>query len=217
MIDRKALHIFLLTLAALLAASLWQLSLGPHPQHIPAVVHHTYKSFILFAQFSAPAGLLMMMAVPVIQRLGAPMETRPAWRRWGSKWIVSWCVFWSLMQAFTLGHALSFVSQNPGPRFGLVLIGIIFMMMGNGFPKAPSQPQRNGFELDPWRQNRMLRFAGKLMFGLGLAFALGGFLLPLGYWRPVFSSLMLTALAAGVWYGARLRHEPRNKVLGDAR
>ena len=216
MIDRKALHIFLLTLAVLLAASLWQLSLLPHPQHVPPVVH-THKWFIRFAQFTAPAGLLMMMTVSLIQWLTAPKETRPAWQRHGARRIVSWCVFWSLMQAFTLGHTMGLVSQNPGPRFGLVFIGIVFMMTGNGFPKVPSQPQRNGFELDPWRQNRMLRFLGRLFFGLGLAFALGGFLLPIEYWQPVFMSLLLTAFAAGIWYGVRLRHESRDKMLGDAR
>jgi hypothetical protein len=62
----------------------------------------------------------------------------------------------------------------------------------------------------------MFRFIGKLLFGLGLAFALGGVLLPLEYWRPVFLCLMLAALATGIRYGVKLRHEARDKSLGDA-
>jgi hypothetical protein len=53
-----------------------------------------------------------------------------------------------------------------------------------------------------------LRFAGKLFVGLGLAFVLGGILLPLEYWKPVFACLMLAALAAGIRYGVQLRREP---------
>ncbi len=68
-------------------------------------------------------------------------------------------------------------------------------------------PRRNSFELDSWKANRMFRFAGKLFVGLGLAFVLGGILLPLESWESVFGSLMLTALAAGLWYRAKLRHE----------
>ena len=42
----------------------------------------------------------------------------------------------------------------------------------------------------------MLRFVGKLFVGLGLAFALGGILLPLEYWQAVFLCLMLAAVTA---------------------
>jgi hypothetical protein len=52
-----------------------------------------------------------------------------------------------------------------------------------------------------------VRFAGKLFVGLGLAFVLGGILLPLEYWRPVFLCLMLAAPTAGIWYSIKLRHE----------
>jgi len=42
---------------------------------------------------------------------------------------------------------------------------------------------------------------------LGLAFVLGGILLPLEYWNPVFLSLMLAAVTAAIWYSIKLRHE----------
>ena len=55
--------------------------------------------------------------------------------------------------------------------------------------------------------SRIFRFGGKLFVALGLVFVLGGILLPLEYWESVFGSLMLTALAAGIWYSIKLRHE----------
>jgi hypothetical protein len=168
--------------------------------------------------FALPATLLIMLIVPFLQWLTLPRETLPAWRRWSGKWIVSWSVFFALLQVFVLAHSLGLVSP-PALGWGrlfLVYMGIVFMMVGNATPKTPSVPQRNSFELDPWRQNRMFRFIGKLLFGLGLAFALGGVLLPLEYWRPVFLCLMLAALTAGIRYGVKLRHEARDKALGDA-
>jgi len=74
------------------------------------------------------------------------------------------------------------------------------MIVGNFAPKAPSLSQSNSSQLDTWRVSRMFRFAGKLLVGLGLAFVLGGILLPLEYWHPVFLCLMLAALTAGIWY-----------------
>jgi hypothetical protein len=200
MIDRKPLRIFCLVLFAMIAADFWQL--GRLPANHPALA-----GLVLFA---LPASLLMQLAVPLIQWLASPRENLPAWRRWSGKWIVSWSVLFALLQVFVLARALGFASLPAWalPRAFLVLVGIMFMILGNAAPKAPSQPQRNSFELDSWQKSRMLRFAGKLMFGLGLAFALGGVALPLQLLRPVFLSLMLTALAAGIWYGVRLRHEP---------
>ncbi len=86
-----------------------------------------------------------MMVVPFIQWLAAPKETLPSWRRWSGKWIVSWSVFWVLFQAFELAHSLGIVSlSNLGTaRGGSVMIGIIFMIVGNFMPKAPSLPQSN--------------------------------------------------------------------------
>jgi hypothetical protein len=87
------------------------------------------------------------------------------------------------------------------------MIGIMFMILGNIAPKTPVPPQRNNFEPDPWTVSRIFRFGGKLFVALGLVFVLGGILLPLEYWESVFGSLMLTALAAGIWYSIKLRHE----------
>jgi hypothetical protein len=210
MIDRKAFRVSGIILLAVIAATLWRLSLFPDWRQIPAGgpgSHNTISGLILFA---APASLLIsMVMLPLIQWLTSPKEILPAWRRWSGRWVVSWSVLMALMQAFVLARSLGLVSlpaQGSG-RLVLVLMGTMFMMVGNAAPKAPSPPQRNSFELDSWQKSRLLRFAGKLLVGVGLAFVLGGILLPLEYWQPVFLCLMLSALAAGILYGVKLRRE----------
>jgi len=209
MIDRKALWIFIVAFLAVTGASIWQLSLLPDWRHMPSGGPHSHNTVSALILFTAPASLLSFMLAPVIQWLAAPKETLPSWRRWSGKWIVSWSVFWVLLQAFELAHSLGIVSlSNPGTaRGGSVMIGIIFMIAGNFIPKAPSQSQSNSSQLVTWRVSRMFRFAGKLLVGLGLAFVLGGILLPLEYWQPVFLCLMLAAATAGIWYSIKLRHE----------
>jgi hypothetical protein len=209
MIDRKALWIFIAAFLAITGASIWQLSLLPDSRHMllgGPNSHNIVSGLLLFA---APVSLLSFMVTPFIQWLAAPEETLPSWRRWSGKWIVSWSVFWALIQAFILARSLGIVSLSnlDTARGGSVMIGIIFMILGNFAPKAPAQSQSNSSQLDTWRVSRMLRFAGKLFVGLGLAFVLGGILLPLEYWQPVFLCLMLAALMAGIGYSIKLRHE----------
>jgi hypothetical protein len=209
MIDRKALWIFIAAFLAITGASIWQVSLLPDWRHMPLGGPNSHNTVSGLLLFTAPASLLSLMVTPFIQWLAAPEETLPSWRRWSGKWIVSWSVFWALIQAFILAHSLGIVSLSnlDTARGGSVMIGIIFMIVGNFAPKAPSLPQCNSSQLDTWRVSRMFRFAGKLFVGLGLAFVLGGILLPLEYWHPVFLCLMLGALTAGIWYSIKLRHE----------
>jgi hypothetical protein len=209
MIDRKALWIFIAIILAMTGATIWQLSLLPDWRHMPLGVpgsHNTVSGLILFA---APASLLLFMVSPFIQWLALPKEALPSLRRWSGKWIVSTSVFMALLQAFVLTRSLGLVSpSNLGmARGGSVMIGVMFMIIGNIAPKMPVPPQRSSFQPDPWKVSRMLRFGGKLFVGLGLAFVLGGILFPLEYWESVFGSLMLTALAAGFWYSIKLQHE----------
>ena len=209
MIERKALWIFIAVILAMTGATIWQLSLLPDWRHMPLGgpgSHNTVSGLVLFA---APASLLFFMVSPFIQWLALPKETLPSLRRWSGKWIVSTSVFTALLQAFVLTRSLGLVSpSNLGmARGGSVMIGIMFMIIGNIAPKMPVPPQRNSFQPDSWKVSRMLRFGGKLFVGLGLAFVLGGILFPLEYWESVFGSLMLTALAAGIWYSIKLRHE----------
>jgi hypothetical protein len=209
MIDRKALWIFVAVFLAMTGTAIWQLSLLPDWRHMPLGgpgSHNTVSGLVLFA---APASLLLFWVSPFIQWLALPKETLPSLRRWSGKWIVSMSVFMALCQAFALTYSLGIVSPSGLgiARGGSVMIGIMFMIIGNIAPKTPVPPQRNSFELDSWNANRMFRFGGKLLVGLGLAFVLGGILFPLEYWESVFGSLMLTALAAGIWYSIKLRHE----------
>jgi hypothetical protein len=113
----------------------------------------------------------------------------------------------ALLQAFGMMCSLGIASPSglATARGGSVMIGIMFMILGNIAPKMPVP--RNSLQPDSWKVSRMLRFGGKLLVGLGLAFVLGGILFPLEYWEPVFASLMLAALAAGIWYSIKLRHE----------
>jgi hypothetical protein len=209
MIDRKALWIFISVFLAMTGAAIWQLSLLPDWRHMPLGVpggHHAVSGLLLFA---TPASLLLFMVSPFMQWLALPKEALPALRRWSGKWIVSMSVFMGLCQIFALTCSLGIVSPSglDIARAGSVMIGILFMIIGNIAPKTPVAPQRNSIELDSWNANRMFRFAGKLFVGLGIAFVLGGILLPLAYWESLFGSLMLTALAAGIWYRINLRHE----------
>jgi hypothetical protein len=187
MIDRKALWIFIAVFLAMTGAAIWQLSLLPDWRHMPLGAPSSHNAVSGLALFATPASLLLFMVSPFIQWLALPKEALPALRRWSGKWIVAMSSFMGLCQVFALTCSLGIVSPSgPGiARAGSVMIGIMFMIIGN----------------------RMFRFAGKLLVGLGLAFVLGGMLLPLEYWESVFGSVMLTALAAGIWYGIKLRHE----------
>ena len=209
MIDRKALWIFIAAFVATTGAAIWQLSLLPDWGQMPLSGpggRNTVSGLVLFA---TPASLLLFMVSPFIQWLALPKEALPSLRRWSGKWIVSMSVLMALMQAFVLTRSLGLVSPSGlgMARGGSVMIGIMFMIMGNITPKTPVPSQRNSFELDSWNASRMLRFGGKLFVGLGLAFVLGGILFPPEYWEPVFAPLMLAALAAGIWYSIKLRHE----------
>ena len=209
MIDRKALWIYIAVFLAMTGASIWQLSLLPDWRHMPLGGPHSHNTVSGLILFAAPASLLLFMVSPFIQWLALPKEALPSLRRWSGKWIVSISVLMALSQAFGLMCSLGIVSPSglATARGGSVMIGIMFMILGNIAPKTPVPPQRNSFESDSWTVSRMFRFGGKIFVALGLAFVLGGILLPLEYWESVFGSLMLTALAAGIWYSIKLRRE----------
>jgi hypothetical protein len=209
MIDRKALWIFIAVFLAMTGASIWQLSLLPDWRHMPLGGPHSHTTVSGLILFAAPASLLLSMMSPFIQWLELPKEALPSLRRWNAKWIVSFSVLLGLLQAFVLMRSLGIVSPSglATARGFSVMIGIMFMIVGNIAPKTPVPPRRTSFQTDSWTVSRMFRFGGKLFVALGLAFVLGGILLPLEYWQSVFGSLMLTVLAAGIWYNFKLRHE----------
>jgi small-conductance mechanosensitive channel len=205
MIDRKAFRISGLILFTMIAATVWRLSLLPDWRHQPVA----NPMLVLFALFSVPAAMLIMMIMPFFIGLTEAKDTLPSWQRWNSKRIVSWGVLFALLQVFVLTRSLGLVSLSrmDTARAMVMLIGVVFMMIGNATPKTPSLPHRGGFELDSWQKIRLLRFVGQLFVSVGLAFVLGGILLPLEWWKPVFLCLMLAAMAAAIWYGIQLRRE----------
>jgi len=209
MIDRRALWIFIAAFIAITGASIWQMSLLPDWRQLPLGGPHGHNIVNGLLMFAAPVSLVLFMVTPFIQWLAAPRESLPSWQRWSGKWVASWSVFWVLFQAFELAQSLGMVSRSTlgTARGGSVMIGIVFMIVGNFTAKTPPLPQRNSSQFDAWRLSRMLRFVGKLFVGLGLAFALGGILLPLEYWQAVFLCLMLAAVTAAIWYSIKLRHE----------
>jgi hypothetical protein len=209
MIDRKALWIFIAVFLAMTGASIWQLSLLPDWRHMPLGGPHSHNTVSGLILFAAPASLLLSMVSPFIQWRELPKEALPSLRRWSGKWIVSFSIFMALLQAFGLMCSLGIVSPSglTTARSGSVMIGILLMIFGNIAPKTPVPPHRNGFVHDSWTVSRMFRLVGKLFVALGFSFVLGGILLPLEYWESVFGSIMLTVLAAGIWYCIKLRHE----------
>lgn len=206
MIDRKSLRIFIPVLLAMIASSVWRLALPDWPPADGPGGHRMIDNLSLFIM---PVSLLFFLVSPFILWVASPMESRPSVRRFNGKMIVSWSVFWVVLQGFMLARSLDLVSlSNVGTaRGGSVMIGIIFMIFGNFVPKTPVPTERNSLQPSSWRLSRQYRLLGKLFVGLGLAFVLGGFLLPLEYWEPVFATLMLAAFAGGLWQSIKLRQE----------
>jgi hypothetical protein len=169
MIDRRTLWIFTAAFIAITGASIWQLSLLPDWRQLPLSGSHGHNIVNGLLVFAAPVSLLLFMVTPFIQWLAAPRESLPSWQRWSGKWVVSWSVFWVLFQAIELAHSLGMVSRSTlgTARSGSVMIGIIFMIVGNFTAKTPSLSQSNSSQFDAWRLSRMLRFTGKLLVGLG--------------------------------------------------
>jgi hypothetical protein len=214
MIDRRKLRISGLLLMAMVAATLWRLSLFSDWRHIPLgnpADHHTITGLVFFA---APASLLIAMVMTFLTTLlisNVPEESMPAWSRWNGRWLVTLGALMALVQAVTLIRSFGILplSAQTVARGVVVFIGIIFMVIGNATPKLPSLTALSGpFRLGPWQENRLLRFVGKLLFGLGLFLATSGILLPPALWSSAFLCLALAAFAAAIWYRIKLRREP---------
>ncbi|HEX4106269.1 MAG TPA: hypothetical protein VHX92_08555 [Rhizomicrobium sp.] len=210
MIDRNAFRISGLFLLIMVAATVWRLSLLPDWRHMPVGGGHTITGLVLFA---APLSLLITMVVPYLPKLlmSDVGDSKQAWGRWNGRWIVSQGAIIFALQVIVLIHSLG-VLPLPAEmivRVTVVLMGLMFMTMGNIIPKAPSMPAgADPRALNPWQQSRQMRLIGKLLFGLGLLLAIGGMLLPPEFLRSAFLYFGLAALAAGIWYGVKLRREP---------
>ena len=214
MIDRKALRISVLLILAMIAATLWCLSLLPDWSHFPLNGPGDATSRQSIWLFVSPGCLLFVMAVLFARKwfaTGSEDAVAP-WRRWSGMMLLPYAVIIALMQAFIIARSLGIgaaLDRQVLPRVFIVLIGVLIAALGNALPKLPWLSLRfRLFQLDPWQWNQHLRFMGKLIVGFGLVVALAGALLPPMLILPTLAGSWLAALAANIWYRIKLRRAP---------
>jgi hypothetical protein len=219
MIDRRALWISIALIVAMVAGTVWRLSLLPDWHIMPIDGPngtHRINSLMIFSQPFA----LTLATVSLYGRkwlLSGSEEAEAPWRRWGTRFLVVFGVLVGLMQAFLLAGSLGYLTMD-GKIFAqatMAATGILMMAAGNTFPKLPWMSMRlRAFRLDPWQQNRHLRFVGKMMVAFGAYFVLLAFALPLFKLLPHrmgFAVIMVPCLglvAANFWHIAKLKREP---------
>jgi len=145
---------------------------------------------------------------------GTADAVRP-WRRWSTLFITAFCLadglFVAVILARSLGYGLA-MDRLIISRIFMVVTGIMLMAAGNVVPKLPwLSVSIRWLQLDPWQQNRNLRFSGKLIVGMGLFFVIFGVfqsLLPQSVWRPMMWSLGPAVITASLLYRAKLKREP---------
>ncbi len=211
MIERQAFRFAVAALLVMAAATLWRLSLLAQPP----------RGLALFGWFAMPFFILMQMALaPFIRWASPPGTSRPSLRRWSGRTLAAWSVFALVLQLLVLARSLGLFSLSlmDARRALMLVMGVMFMMVGNFVPKTPVPAvSLNPLALDAWQQLRQLRLVGKLGVGVGLGIAMSAILLPLAYWKPVVMGLMLAAFAAAIVHHLRLRREAPRLSSGSAR
>lgn len=213
MIDRKAFWISVLVLVAMIAADFWRLSLLVDPHHFPTngPGSHAVPAVMVYI----PVLSVLFTMVLVISRKLLRSGSEEAVQRWG-RWLGLMLLFntaiSALAEAFMLARslgALQYVNPLIVSHAVFVATGIFMMVIGNMVPKLPWLSQRfSRYQLDPWQWNRLLRFGGKVMVGLGLFFAVVMPLLPFMMIVPAALGVTLATLATNYWYRAKVRREP---------
>jgi hypothetical protein len=212
MINRKALWISILLFLAMMAATLWRLSLLPDWHHVPAEGpdnSHMIPLFALFFPLLIPLFLMGMLFARQWLRSGPAEAVRP-WRLYNGLTLVFATAIMALAQGFNLARslgALQSIDRLTLAHVIFVAAGVFMMVTGNSLPKMPWLTARFR-PLDPWQWNQHLRFAGKLVFVLGLFFAVGMPLLPFKMVVPVGIGLSIATVAASFWHRAKVRREP---------
>ncbi len=220
MIDRKALWFAITVIIAMVAATVWRLSLLPDWHKVPLDgpgSKHFGNGLILLAQ---PFALTMMTAFMYARKwlAAGSCDAMRSWGHWSSKFLVAFCLLEGLMQAFMISRSLGYglaLDRVTTARVSMAAMAVLLLVVGNAMPKLPWLSLRfRLLRLDPWQQNRHLRFQGKLMVGMGLYFLLIAIGLPLLKLLP--PNLVLTVMlapapliaAATLWHRAKIRREP---------
>lgn len=211
MIDRKALWISLLVLAAMIVADLWRLSLLPDWHHFPAngPGSHAIPAVMLFTPVLAILFTLGLIFTRRWLRSGS-VDAVQSWGRWYGHMLLFNTAAAACAQTFTLARSLGALrSVNPLTflHFYMVATGVFLILVGNMLPKMPWLLARS-HPLDPWQWKRHLRFGGRIMVGFGVFIALAMPLLPVQTVVPVMLGMAITILAANYWYRARVRRQP---------
>lgn len=212
MIDRRALWICLLAVAAMFAADFWRLSLLPDWHHVPAEGPGNARTMPVFAIFFGPTVLLFSLGLVFARRWlrsGTPEAVRH-WRRSNGLVALSNAGMMSLLQGFMLARSLGLlqsIDRLAVARTCLVIAGLVFIAAGNTLPKAPWLKARFG-ALDSWQWNRHLRFSGRMMVAMGLLFAAVMPFMPVTLLRPVAITAALIMLVATQWHRASIKRQP---------
>jgi hypothetical protein len=217
MIDRKALWISITALLAMIVAGIWRFSLLADWHHLPLDGPRSSNAVNGLALIVAPLGLLVATASMYGRKWfvsGTDDAVRP-WRHWSTMFVIAYCALVGLMQAFIIARSLGYglaMDRQAFARIFMAATGLLLMVTGNAFPKLPGLSMRlRLFQLNPWQQNRQLRFTGKLMVGLGLVLVLIGIFLPLLSPKivpPLILGPTFAMVAAVCWHRAKLRREP---------
>ncbi len=142
MIDRKALWISLLIIAAMASAGFWRLSLLPDWHHMPANGpndSHTMNGLVVFW---GPFGLLFITLYVFARKwfVFGPEDSVKSWRRYSGLMTVLFAALYAPMQAFIIARSLGFGQAIDRLAFAhavMIALGGLLVVLGNAVPKLP--------------------------------------------------------------------------------
>ena len=211
MIDRKAVRISILLVLAMIGANIWRLSLLPDWHHVPTEGTGDSRMIPVVWTFGPPLMVLFVMGVLYLRNWlrSGPEESVQRWRLYNGMALLFSATAAALTHAFNIARslgALQSVDRRTVAHVIMVAAGVFMMAAGNNLPKMPWLTARFR-PLDPWQWNLHHRFIGKLMVALGLFFAVGMPLVPVGMLIPVMIGLTLMLMVAGFWHRAKVRRD----------
>jgi hypothetical protein len=213
-IDRKALRVCSLVFLAMMAATLWRLSLPSDWSGLPPNGPGSSQTFNSFWLLVTPLGLLLVIVVLASRKwlVAGPDENVHSWQHWNGMLLVPFAAIAALQQTFAIVHSLGLAAgvERMAVTHGMqVLTGGLLVMLGNAMPKMPWLSVRlKALHLEPWQWTRHMRLMGKLVVFLGVFSAIGTFLLPPDWFRTVQCSMALAVVATSILYRIKLRREP---------